>query len=178
MPFTSLTQQLRPRVVGAPPSPPPLPNHLPTAAKLADPPLHSFLAGQMIKEPGAGYSEIWLCCERSRLFKGHWVIFIPSKARDGCGTAIHVEGTVKEGFQHGFKRLSCPPWLSDQKPVRLHLGNIKDAWIIPEAEYPADETTVDIIPTNRLEKLALSVPAPGPSLNSANAAAVSRSNDA
>lgn len=152
-----------------PPSPPPLP---PPTNFTADPKpenavLYTLLEGKVIKEPVAGYRQIWLCCYRNYLFAGHWFIFVPSQSNDGCGTVINVRGNTKEGFRHEFERLNRPPWSSTPGPARLQLGNIKNAWIDPEAPYPPDENTVDTTPFNSLERLALEVPAPAPSLNSA-----------
>lgn len=157
----------------SPPPPPPLAPTLPTVSKPASPAPHTTLQGKVIKEPEPGYSKIWLCCYRSYLYMGHWAIFVPRKANDGCGTVINVQGDVKEGFKHEFERLSDPPWMSAPGPIRFHLGNIKYSWISPEATYSPDETTVDTTPANDLEKLALEVPAPGPSLNSAHGPIVS-----
>lgn len=160
------------------PPPPPLPTAFPMAPKPASADLSTELQGKVIKEPAAGYSKIWLCCYRSYLFAGHWLIYVPSKAHDGCGTVINVQGNAKEGFKHEFERLNRPPWSSAAGPARFHLGNIKDAWINPEAIYSLDEVTMDTNPFNNLERLALQVSAPAPSLNSAQGPAVSFSNHA
>lgn len=162
-----------PPKTNTPPPPPPLPAIISTTSRPANADLSTVLQGKVIKQPAAGFSEIWLCCYRSYLFAGHWLIFVPSKVHDGCGTVINVQGNPKEGFQHEFERLSRPPWSSVAGPARFHLANINDAWISPEATYPPDEATVDTEPVNDLEKSALRVPAPVPSLNPAQGPAVS-----
>lgn len=165
-----------PLETNTPPLPPPLPppTIFPTVQKPTNARLSAEIEGKVIKESAAGYRKIWLCCHRSYLFAGHWLIFVPSlNAVDGCGTVINVQGNPKDGFRHEFERLNQPPWASDAGPSQLHLGNIRDAWVSPEARFPPDGATVDTVPFNDLERLALEVPAPEPSLNSAQGPAVS-----
>lgn len=72
------------------------------------------------------------------------------------------------GFEHEFVRGDHGP-KSDRHPVAMTLGNIDDGLV---TDGPMDG--VDKIARNKLEEIALSVPAPGPSLRSAQVPQVSR----
>ncbi|KAF1967951.1 hypothetical protein BU23DRAFT_280215 [Bimuria novae-zelandiae CBS 107.79] len=78
---------------------------------------------------------------------------------------IHVEGTVRDSFKHEFHCGSYGPW-SGRRPWQKVLGKISDKYLTYGQMTGADTT-----PYNAVEGLALSIPAPVPSLNSVTGAA-------
>jgi hypothetical protein len=107
---------------------------------------------------------------RSPVFPAHWALWIPSynaeaKATGNVGKMIYVEGDASAGFIHQFIRNYDISMTLGSKSV--HFISWTDAAnIADEANSRGlvnDKTATDII-----EKLALDVAAPGPSLRSAS----------
>ncbi|KAK2868050.1 hypothetical protein FQN49_003201 [Arthroderma sp. PD_2] len=97
------------------------------------------------------------------LFKAHWAIYIPSLSDPGTGKKIHVHGDVLNGFTLQFMRnysLKTEP-LAHQE---VRIGQVADELVI---DGPGGDESADVMPTDRIEEIALSVEAPGPSMNSA-----------
>lgn len=93
-------------------------------------------------------------------------MWVPNFTHSEIGTSIHVTGSLKEGFVHEFKRNYKPDDTGRSLQV-LPLGHIPAAAI---EDFPhSDEITLDVTPIDQLEREALSVPAPGPSMRSASA---------
>jgi len=95
-------------------------------------------------------------------FKDHWSYFIPSVVNPRIGTKIHVEGSVRAGFNHEIVRNYNLDFT--HRTIHLHLlGEVPDADV---HDTPSSgPLTIDTISRDNIERLALSVPAPGPSMN-------------
>lgn len=109
----------------------------------------------------------------SPLFPAHWSLFIPSPTptTKSIGTRIHVHGDARAGFAHEFVR-GYDVSRSTLGDKLVPLGVVDEA-VLAEGEgeggqeYDGVQTeTRDVDARNELERIALRVPAPGPSLNS------------
>lgn len=102
----------------------------------------------------------------SPLFRAHWGVIVPNSAsEESLYTKIHVTGSLAEGFVHEFQR-TYDLDTTGRTNSTFDLGTVdKDA----VATFPSVVIRPEdmITPTNRLEQIALTVPAPGPSLRSA-----------
>ncbi|RYP25260.1 hypothetical protein DL765_000141 [Monosporascus sp. GIB2] len=104
----------------------------------------------------------------SPLFPAHWSMWVPYRCSDGSasrkGTRLHVTGDSRSGFAHDFDRGYDPgedgrwPWVG--AAARIEERHVEDA--------PAPEGAGAREARNRLERVALSVPAPGPSMRAAS----------
>lgn len=109
---------------------------------------------------------IYLIVYHSRPFPAHWAIWIPHKnepSPEGMGKVIQVEGNPSEGFSHEFKRN-----YDSSQDSRLHsvilLGTIDGSNILDSDTHANGKGTTDVTAIDEVEKVALSVPAPRPSL--------------
>ncbi|KAG6357823.1 hypothetical protein INS49_013703 [Diaporthe citri] len=102
-----------------------------------------------------------LCYLPSPLFHAHWALFVPDQARPQCGTVLNVRGDPLNGFVHEFERGYIPSEDPEKPPTVLKLGTIAERLIKPERIAPNGK---DLAAYNRLERLALSIDAPGRSL--------------
>ncbi|KAF3483798.1 uncharacterized protein GIQ15_03122 [Arthroderma uncinatum] len=108
--------------------------------------------------------DILLIVYNRSLFKAHWAIYIPSLADPGIGKKIHVQGDVLNGFTLQFMRNYClnsEPLTHQEVPI----GRVADEFVV---DGPGGDEVPDVTPTDRIEEVALSVAAPGPSMNSAS----------
>jgi hypothetical protein len=99
-----------------------------------------------------------VCYTPSRLFPAHWSLWIPSKERPEIGTLIQVKGDSMTGFRHeierGYNLSAC-----DRRPWYAPLAQIEERHVTDRPTGGSDTTAY-----NYLEQVALSIPAPGPSL--------------
>lgn len=102
-----------------------------------------------------------LCYIPSPLFHAHWSIFIPEQANYQRGTVINVRGDPLNGFVHEFERGYIPSEDPDKPPFMTRLGAARDTLVRPHHYM---EAGIDVVAHTELERLALSIPAPGPSL--------------
>lgn len=110
----------------------------------------------------SGTVDIFLLCYLpSPLFHAHWAICVPDQAKPTCGTVLNVRGDAFKGFVHEFERGYIPSEDQDKPPKVLKLGAIEKSLIEFEDAAPDGKDTTAC---NRLERLALSVDAPGRSL--------------
>lgn len=109
--------------------------------------------------------DILLVIYNRSLFKAHWAIYIPSLADRGVGKKIHVHGDVLNGFTLQFLRNYAlrSETLAHQE-VLIH--QVEDEFVL---DGSGGEEHAGITPSDRIEEVALSVAAPGPSMNSASA---------
>ncbi|KAF1828171.1 hypothetical protein BDW02DRAFT_513043 [Decorospora gaudefroyi] len=115
--------------------------------------------------------EIYILSYPSGTFKSHWALWIPRKhanlqslpeqKKGPQGMLIHVKGSLAAGFKHEFQRASYGPQ-SFERPWYKVLGRIREEHLTDGPTEGTDSTAY-----NTVETLALSIPAPGPSLNSA-----------
>ncbi|RYP08538.1 hypothetical protein DL764_001869 [Monosporascus ibericus] len=108
----------------------------------------------------------------SPLFPAHWSMWVPHRASDGSvskrGTRLHVTGDSRNGFAHDFDRDYDPdedgrrPWV--RAAARIAERHVEDP--------PTPEGVSAYEACNRLERVALSIPAPGPSMRAASNNAV------
>lgn len=102
-----------------------------------------------------------LCFIPSPLFHAHWSIFLPHEADPRRGTVIHVRGDPLLGFVHEFERGYVPSENPDKPPFMTKFATIKRTLVRPDGPLqPGKDTTAH----NELERVALSIDAPGPSL--------------
>lgn len=115
----------------------------------------------------ADHRPVYILSFRSPLFKSHWALWVPKadvvQIPGGKlpGTLIHVHGDLRDGFEHQFLRGNLGP-KSKRGPRSAVLGYVHNKWLTNGPESGEDMTAY-----NTLEQVALSVPAPGGSLNSA-----------
>lgn len=110
----------------------------------------------------SGTVDIFLLCYLpSPLFHAHWAVFVPDQARPQYGTVLNVRGDPLHGFVHEFERGYIPSEDPEKPPAELKLGTIAERLIEPEEIAPDGK---DATAYNQLERLALSVDAPGRSL--------------
>lgn len=110
----------------------------------------------------SGTVDIFLLCYLpSPLFHAHWALFVPDQARPQCGTVLNVRGDPLHGFVHEFERGYVPSEDPEKPPTVLKLGTVAERLIRPEGTTPDGK---DATAYNELERLALSVDAPGRSL--------------
>ncbi|PGH13164.1 hypothetical protein AJ80_06410 [Polytolypa hystricis UAMH7299] len=97
---------------------------------------------------------VFLLVFRSPLFPAHWALWIPSADDKNVGKVIEVDGSVHTGFEH-----SIDPVFDLSKTTRtfvvIKLGEISDDTVVDSESRIIDP----------IEQVALSVPAPGPTLN-------------
>lgn len=102
-----------------------------------------------------------LCYLPSPLFHAHWALFVPDPERPQRGTVLNVRGDPLHGFAHEFERGYVPSEDPEKPPAVLKLGAIAERLIRAEGSAPDGN---DSTAHNQLERLALSVDAPGRSL--------------
>ena len=95
-------------------------------------------------------------------FKDHWAIFIPSAQNPKFGTLIQVEGDVRSGFHHNIRRNYDLKHTTRNVQTNL-IGRVADKHV---HSTPSQGTLVRDAPNTKddCERVALSVPAPGPSM--------------
>jgi hypothetical protein len=112
---------------------------------------------------------IYIVVYASPLFPAHWAVWIPSLAGPDIGKRIHVSGDVHKGFEHGFER-NYNLAGTGRAHTLIPIGEVGEDYV---TDTPLDgQLSVDRIPRDQLERVALTIPAPGPSMNSASRSAV------
>lgn len=106
--------------------------------------------------------DIFLVIYSSRLFPSHWAVFVPSSPGSATGTLINAIGDPSVGFEHEFKR---DYGKEDTRRVAktLLLGKVGSEHVEGRREVGQ---SVDNVPNNTLEDLALTIPPPSKSLRS------------
>jgi len=103
-------------------------------------------------------------------FKDHWAIFIPSTADPNFGTLIQVEGDVKNGFTHNIRRNYNTK--ATRRSIRQTvLAKVADKHVHATPSSGA-QVRNDTNPRDDIERVALTIPAPGPSMNQTSGNAV------
>jgi hypothetical protein len=98
----------------------------------------------------------------------HWALFVPSADDPNFGKVIHVkrDRNPDKVFTHDFKRNH-----NTNKPRSPHqlieLGQITSNIIVDVPGNGREKSWVDKTPVDILEQIALTIPGPRPSLNSA-----------
>lgn len=109
-----------------------------------------------------GLVDIFLLCYLpSPLFHAHWAVFVPDQARPECGTVLNVRGDPLHGFVHEFERDYIPSEDPEKPPTVFKLGTISESLVKSEKTAPDGK---DALACNQLERLALTIDAPGRSL--------------
>lgn len=114
--------------------------------------------------------KLFLIVYKSPLFPAHWSLWIPSLADPNIGKRIHVTGDVYSGFEHEFVR-NYNLENDTRTQVSIMLGEVDDKHVVDDEDSPDlknDDEERDQTPRDRIEEIALEVPAPGPSMNSAS----------
>jgi len=95
--------------------------------------------------------------------KAHWVLFVPSADNPSVGKIIHVVRVYIDGpFDHEFRR-NYDKYVTRRPHNFIPIGQVGGDIIV---DVPRGSTR-DKTPVDLLEQIALTVPAPGPRLNSA-----------
>ncbi|KZT50419.1 hypothetical protein CALCODRAFT_478409 [Calocera cornea HHB12733] len=113
---------------------------------------------------------VYLIVYHSPLFPAHWALYIPNlppneeREPNQVGRVLNVVGSSFSGFRHEFKRNY--DLVADGRSYSLFLldGEV-DSALVGE---PGERESIDGEAMDALEGLALTVPAPGPSLLSAD----------
>lgn len=111
-----------------------------------------------------------LCYIPSPLFHAHWAIFVPNQADSQRGTVINVRGDPLHGFVHEFERGYIPSEDPEKPPFMTKLGAVEDTLVSTPQVL---EAGIDVVACTELERLALSIPAPGASLGTSASKEVS-----
>ena len=114
--------------------------------------------------------DIFLVIYSSRLFPSHWAVFVPSSVGSDAGTLINAVGDPSVGFEHEFKR---DYGKEDARRVAktLLLGKVTSEHVKGRKEVGQ---SVDNVPNNGLEDIALLIPPPSKSLRSGNNSVIFR----
>ncbi|RDL39283.1 uncharacterized protein BP5553_03623 [Venustampulla echinocandica] len=121
----------------------------------------------MTQAPQVSQRPIYLVSYNNRLFPAHWGLWVPSYEAGEAGNmgkVIHVEGDARNGFVHGFKR-NYDMATSERAKELVLLGWTDSVNVVGGDNY--GPLVIDTIATDVIERLALDVPAPGPSLRAA-----------
>jgi hypothetical protein len=114
---------------------------------------------------------LFLIVYKSPLFPAHWSLWIPSLSNPDIGERIHVTGDVHSGFEHEFVR-NYNLTADTRTHVVILVGEVDNEYAIDDDADLKDEVEVaeerDKSPRDRIEEIALEIPAPGPSMNSAS----------
>lgn len=108
-----------------------------------------------------------LCYIPSPLFHAHWALFVPDQADPQRGTVINIRGDPLNGFDHEIQRDYVPSEDPDKPPFMTKLGSLEDTLVV--RPHRSLEAGKDAVAYTDLERLALSIPAPGPSLGRSRA---------
>ncbi|CDO77623.1 hypothetical protein BN946_scf184946.g16 [Trametes cinnabarina] len=117
-----------------------------------------------------GVRRAYLVVFHSPLFKAHLVLIIPnSNSNYAVGTMIHVAGSVSAGFNHKIRRRY------DLGQTHRNYTVIEIGTVTAEAiqTFPTFNPQYPAMASNQMEQVALSIPAPGPSLRSPNTGNIS-----
>jgi len=107
--------------------------------------------------------EVYLIIYHSPLFPAHWALFVPNPSTSKIGKVLNVVGSVAAGFEHEFKR-NYDLTEDGRQYSLLLLDDAVDKKVV--CDTTDEESTIDAVGRDEMERLALEVPAPGPSLNS------------
>ena len=107
----------------------------------------------------------------SRLFKAHWAVLVPHGPDTSVYTKVQVTGTLAQGFEHEFQR-EYDPEATGRGHSLFPLGSVPADAVASALDMPVDEEDTTTA-SNKLERIALGVPAPGPSLRAAGSDNVS-----
>ncbi|KAG8742175.1 hypothetical protein FRC10_001931 [Ceratobasidium sp. 414] len=109
------------------------------------------------------HRSVYLLVFRSPVFPAHWALWIPRLDNPHVGKIISAVGDPSTGFVHEFQRNFSPASPSSMLPVLL-CSTVESNHIV-DGEL-GQEPTTDANAIDSLEDMALTVPAPGKSLNS------------
>ncbi|TVY43316.1 hypothetical protein LSUB1_G001423 [Lachnellula subtilissima] len=108
---------------------------------------------------------VYLIIYHSPIFAAHWALWIPyyeEEVTGKTGKIINVQGSPSEGFLHEFERNYDVAAETRRHSIKL-LSWLDSKYIIDTTgDYSVDSTAIDV-----LERSALTIQAPGPSLRSA-----------
>ncbi|PVI04890.1 hypothetical protein DM02DRAFT_725567 [Periconia macrospinosa] len=104
---------------------------------------------------------IHLLVYNSPIFPAHWALWIPSTAKPDVGKIINAEGDAANGFEIAFER-NFDLAASGRRHQVILLGQVLDEHVV-DVEGDGSQST-DTTARDYMEQVALSVPAPGPSL--------------
>lgn len=106
----------------------------------------------------------------AHLFAAHMALFVPHAGDDDVGKVLHATGDQRSGFVHEFKR-NYSALDTARLPEKYALGSVHAGVVVDVVDDGA--LVIDTEPVDahdEIERVALSVPAPGPSLRTATGA--------
>jgi hypothetical protein len=112
---------------------------------------------------------IYLIVYNSRLFPAHWSLWIPSLSDPTIGKRIQATGDALTGFTIAFER-NYDIEATNRAHRLITLAEVDDIYVDDGDSCKGGPESTDARPIDKLEKIALSVPAPGPSLVSSSSA--------
>ncbi|KAL6306021.1 hypothetical protein BKA93DRAFT_730209 [Sparassis latifolia] len=104
--------------------------------------------------------DVYLISYDSPLFPAHWSLWVPLATEPTLGKRIHVAGDAFTGFVHEFARQYSIASTA-RKHTLVFLAQVQDIHV----GDVIDREGCDNEPVDDIERAALSVPAPGKSLN-------------
>jgi hypothetical protein len=121
---------------------------------------------------------VYLVVYNSPMFPAHWSMWVPdydanTQETGHMGKRIHVTGDSRTGFVHEFER-NCDMNQDERLKKEILLGwtdKINVAERSGGTTLSTDTEATDTEATDTLEKWALAVPAPGPSLRNSSSSA-------
>lgn len=111
--------------------------------------------------------ELFVLRYPAHLFAAHMALFIPHADNKDIGKVIHATGDSRMGFEQEVKR-NYDAVDSTRRPVRYALGTV-DAGLVEDV-VGNGELVIENPPVaqDEIERIVLTVPAPGPSLRKAS----------
>ncbi|KAM7219905.1 hypothetical protein V8F06_004760 [Rhypophila decipiens] len=114
---------------------------------------------------------VYLLIYNSPLFPAHWAIWIPSEAKSTTGKLIHARGDARSGFDVTVDR-NYDISQTGRKHEIIPLARVDDSNVVDSpSDAPRTRETGSagtFSPQDKVEQIALRVPAPGPSLRTAS----------
>ncbi|KAK0610659.1 hypothetical protein B0T17DRAFT_545193 [Bombardia bombarda] len=110
---------------------------------------------------------IYLIIYKSPIFPAHWALWIPSQNDPTIGKIINADGDAKYGFELAIERNYDTDQIGRTHRI-VQLGQVEDNAVDDDDGCVKGElTSTDCHPRDAVERVAMGVPAPGPSLVSA-----------
>lgn len=110
---------------------------------------------------------VYLIVYKSRLFPAHWSFWIPTPDDETIGKRIQATGDALTGFVVAFER-NYDIAKTSRPHELVSLDRVDSAHVNDGDAVKGGPESTDAQPIDKLEEVALSVPAPGPSLVSSS----------
>ncbi|KAF8606902.1 hypothetical protein BDV93DRAFT_520521 [Ceratobasidium sp. AG-I] len=111
------------------------------------------------------HRSIYIIVFHSPIFPAHWAIWIPRANDPQTGKLLNAVGDPATGFVHEFQRNFCPERVSSGNISIILLSSRVEASHIVDGDE-AEDSTIDAVALDDIERVALTIPPPVKSLNS------------